>query len=113
MFSAPFCSAAEAAAAFCLLSASWPTACVPEPPAAACSADWPVALMFAAVASESTLFVCETSPLSPGLRTLTGMFLLLAPDCFAYDSAVAAWLESAFWPVACVPPAQPHEPLCV
>ena len=41
------------------------------------------------------------------------MFLLLAPACFAYDSAVAAWLESASWPTACVPPLQPHEPLCV
>ena len=96
VFSAPFCSAAEAAAAFCVLSASWPTACVPEPPAAACSADWPAAFALAAFASDSTLFDCVTLPLSPGLRTLTGMFVLLAPDCFAYDSAVAAWLESAF-----------------
>ena len=41
------------------------------------------------------------------------MFVLLAPDCVAYDSAVAAWLESASWPIACVPPAHPHEPPCV
>ena len=72
-----------------------------------------MAFPFAAVAPDSTLFVCETLPLLPGLRTLTGMFVLLAPCCCAYDRAVAAWLESAFWPVACVPPLHPHEPPCV
>ena len=72
-----------------------------------------MAFTFAAFASDSTLFDCVTLPLSPGLRTLTGMFVLLAPDCFAYDSAIAAWLDSASWPTACVPPGQPHEPLCV
>ncbi len=70
--------------------------------------------MFAAVASDSTVFDCSTLPLSPGLKTRTGMFVLLAPDCEATDSAAAAWLESASWPVACVPlPSHPHEPLCV
>ena len=41
------------------------------------------------------------------------MFVLLAPSCCATESAFAAWLESASWPIACVPPSQPHEPLCV
>ena len=78
VFFAPACSAFDAAKASCSLSASCPIACKPEPPAS-WSASWLVAFRFAAVASESTLFVCETEPLSPGLSTRTGMFVLLAP----------------------------------
>ena len=110
---APVWLAFDAAAASCSLSADCPTACVPDPPAELWSAVWPVAFAFAAVALDSTLFDCETEPLSPGLRTRTGMFVLLAPLCVAYDSAFADWLLSASWPIACVPPAHPHEPFWV
>ena len=41
------------------------------------------------------------------------MFVLLAPDCLAYDSAVAAgWSQPPGRSPACRP-SQPHEPLCV
>ena len=113
MFFAPDWLAPDAAAACCWLSADCPTACVPEPPAEFWSAVWPVAFAFAAVALDSTLFDCETEPLFPGLRTRTGMFVLLAPLCVAYDSACADWLLSADCPIACVPPAHPHEPFWV
>ena len=66
--------------------------------------------MFAAVALESTLFVCSTEPSFPSLRTRTGMFELLAFAWEASESAAAAWSFAADWPIACVPPAQPHEP---
>ena len=100
VFSAPFCSAAEAAAASCVLLASWPTACVPPPPAAACPADWPAALAFAAVASDWTLFDCETSPSSPSLPTRTGVVLFYALDCAAAESAAAPCSLLASWPIA-------------
>ena len=65
------------------------------------------------MASDSTLFVCSTEPLSPGLSTRTGMFVLLAPACVASERAFAAWSFEADCPIACVPPSQPHEPLWV
>jgi hypothetical protein len=114
VFFAPDCSALEAAAAVCSLSASCPIACVPVPPAEAWSADCPVPFAFAAVAPEATVFDCDTFPSWPGLCTRTEMFSLLAPCCVAYESALAAWLDFASWPTACVPPpSQPHEPACV
>ena len=57
------------------------------------------------MASDSTLFVCSTEPLSPWLSTRTGTFVLLAPVCFAAERAAAAWSLFADWPIACVPPA--------
>ena len=179
VFFAPLCSAFDAAAASCSLSADWPIACVPEPPAEPCSADWLVPFAFAAVASdvdgvrlrdvavvpvaenpdgdvrvaravlrrhgerlrglariclladrlrsagtraravlrllgrlagdwfafpavalESAVFDCVTSPLLPGLSTRTEMFWFAGWLCEAPDAAPAAWPLAAAWPTA-------------
>ena len=65
--------------------------------------------MFSAVAFDPTLFDWETSPSSPLLPTRTGVFVLLAPDWKAAESAPADCSLLASWPIAWVPPdVQPH-----
>jgi hypothetical protein len=122
-FEAPCWNAPDSAIAACSFFASWPTACVPEPPWA-CSADWPVRFRFPAPADESTLFDCSTEPPSPLLSTRTGA-CELPPEaqphrsrpacCDARDAAMAACSFFASCPIACVPP-EAHlqsEPDCV
>ena len=68
--------------------------------------------MFSAVAFDPTLFDWETSPSSPLLPTRTGVFVLLAPDWSAAESAPADCSLLASWPMAWTPSdAQPHSPL--
>ena len=62
-----------------------------------------VPFRFAAVASESTLFDCDTCPSSPSLPTRTGVFVLLAPIWNAPDRAIAVWSLFASWPTAWIP----------
>src|SRR3954454_25318324 len=54
--------------------------------------------MFPAVADEAAVFVCETSPSSPGLRTRIEMFVLLGSICAAPDAAPACCAVVADWP---------------
>ena len=78
-------------------------------PAWSCSASCLVRLMFSAVASDSTLFDCDTRPPSPLLSTRTGVFELLAPFCAASEAANASCSFFGSWPIARVPPS-PTDP---
>ena len=61
----------------------------PEPPWL-CVADWSVPFALPAAAFDDATFDCETGPLSPGLRTRTEMFSLVAPLCSVTASAFAS-----------------------
>src|SRR6266576_430484 len=68
-------------------------------------ASWSVALRFVELAVELTVFDCVTLPLLPGLRTRTGMFVLLGSTCVAPEAADACCSLVADWPSACTPSA--------
>jgi hypothetical protein len=68
-----------------------------------CVASWSAEFSFEAVASLSTLFVCETEPSSPGLRTRIETLVLLGCVCAAPDAASAAWSLEADWSAVCTP----------
>src|SRR5262245_17038675 len=88
-FDAPSCAAIDAAPASCELHASWPMACVPEPPD--WCADCTVPFRFPATACDDTSFDCDTEPPPPSLPTRTGLLLFEAPFWIAADSAPALW----------------------
>jgi hypothetical protein len=67
-------------------------------------------LALSAVASDSTLFDCDTSPLSPLLSTATGLFAFAAPSCSAAESPTASCSFRADWPIAWI--AIPAPPDC-
>ena len=71
--------------------------------------------MFVASAVEVASFDWVTLPPLPGLHTRTGSAVLLAPTCFADESAALSWPTLDSWPRAWTAgPEQPHdEPDCV
>jgi hypothetical protein len=114
VFDAPVWVADDRAAASCSFAAVWladwtPTAPdgqhapVPPPPDWVCAAPWFDEFAFDAAAAESALFVCETAPSLPGLRTRTEMFVLLGLVCAAPDAAAAACALDADWSTVWMP----------
>src|SRR4029450_6570165 len=86
---------------------SWPSLLslepLPEEPPWLWSMSWSVSLSLSAFAFDDTVFDCETSPSSPGLKTRIEMFTFFGFSWTALESARAACLFTASWSAVCTP----------
>ena len=85
-----YCSEVAFESAFWPVRAIWPAACSPAPDPAWVTACW-VEALFTAPETAAELLLCETEPLSPGLKIRTSMLLLLGFVCVDDADELADW----------------------